>query len=600
MQMPGAVTHCVPCRRPDRHFRIHRLAVFVLLLLCCCPAAHAVENPPVNVSVTGVEGEIHKNVLAHLSIARQKDNPRLTDYLVRRLARKAEGEVKKALQPYGYYHPEVRVDLVRQEDAWQVNIGIAPGRPVTVGTLVIELSGPGRQDAELVDAVTLFPLWEGDILAHQLYENGKRDLIAEANGAGYLDAAFTRHRILVNREQRTAEIILDLDTGPRYLFGETTFTADFLSHDLLVKMLPYSKGDPFSSRKLVRLRQSLYNSGYFSSVDVASGEAGEDSHSIPVEVVLTPRNSNVWGLGIGYGTDTGVRGTAEWNNRLLNRHGHQFRLTMQPSERKSYYGGVYTIPVRNPLRDRIALLAKWEKEDFENTETEQRSASVSYDHIGEKGEYSLYFKFLDEDFDSGGDTGHATLFIPGLKTTYRLADDRLVTRRGIRATINLSGAHRELLSDASYVQGSLAAKGIYALVSGWRAIGRFQLGGTLVDEFFELPPSLRFYAGGDQSVRGYAYKSIGPRDAFGNIIGGRFLLAWSAELEKKLSERWSAAVFVDSGDAPDNLTELAMKTGAGIGLRWNAPFGQIRLDLASAVSEGADSWRIHFNVGADL
>ena len=585
----------------DGHYCVLKaINLLFLFFFTCCSAAFSQEGLKVDISLTGLQEEMQRNVLAHLSIARQKDNPSLTDYLVKRLSKKAEKEIVSALEPFGYYQPEVDLDLLKEGSIWRVKLDVNPGNPVIIADVTLKLSGSGSNERQLIDAVDEFPLIKGDILDHQRYESGKENLISQAGTSGYMDAKFSEHKIIVDREKQAARIFLILDTGPLYLFGETTFAADFLSHGLLTRMLPYKEGDPFSSKALVRLRQSLYSTDYFSNVDVSSGEVQKDTFSVPVKVALTAKNPNKYGFGVGYGTDTGFRGTVEWTRRLLNRYGHQFKLTLQPSERQSFFGGVYTIPVKDPRKDRLAFLAKWQKDNFESTETEQRSVSVSYDHIREAGEYSIYFRFLDEDFDSGIETGHATLFIPGLKTTIRLADDRLVTKRGFRTTFNLAGAHKNVLSDASFLQASLAAKGIYSFLENWRIIGRFQLGGTVVDDIGDLPPSLRFYAGGDQSVRGYAYKSIGPRDSYGNVLGGQYFVTYSVELEKKLFDNWSAALFFDSGDALNSLNDLAMKSGAGIGLRWNAPFGQVRLDIANALSEGGDSWRIHFNVGADL
>ena len=415
-----------------------------------------------------------------------------------------------------------------------------------------------------------------------------------------MDALFTNHRILVNRKENKASIYLSLETGVRFFFGKTTFEGDFISHGLLERMMPYKEGDPFSTRALVQLRQSFYNSEYFESVEVEAGEVASGKTSVPVRVVIEPKNPNKYAMGVGYGTDTGIRGTIEWTNRRLNRYGHQLRIALQPSERKSLLGGVYSIPIKDPRKDRLSLLAKWEKENFENTETEKRSTTISYDHIREAGEYSLYFNFLDENFDTGIETGHSSLFMPGMKTTLRIADDRLVTKRGLRTTLNLTGSHESLLSDASFFQAFLASKGIWSFFETWRGIGRFQLGWTVIDDFEDIPPSLRFYAGGDESVRGYRYKSIAPQDSKGDVLGGQYLLTYSLELEKRFSEDWSGAVFFDSGEAFDSWTDLAMKNGAGFGIRWNAPFGQVRLDIANALSDGGGSWRIHFNIGADL
>ena len=579
---------------------LKRISLFFLALLMQCTFAVGQDTVQVDVTVTGLDPILQKNVLTGLSIVEQKDNPILTDFLVHRLIDKSVSETAAALEPFGYYSPEITLSHEQINNVRHVVIDVMPGDPVIVSKVEIELAGAGRQEKNLLKAVDEFLMHKGDVFDHQLYEKGKKELTDRAIVSGFRDVIFTRHTVEVNRENRSAAISLVLDTGLRYLFGPTTFDADFLNHAMLFRTLPYKEGDPFSPRSLIQLRQSLYSSDYFSSVEVKAGEAEKDSHQIPVHVFLKPGKRNRFGFGLGYGTDTGLRGTIDWTNRRLNSYGHQFNLTLQPSERKSYFGGVYTIPIKNPRKDRLSWLVKWEKEDFDNTETEQRSTSLSYDHIRAAGEYSIYLKFLDEDYDTGVETGHATLLMPGLKSTFRIADDRLVTKKGISATLSLTGAGNEIISDTTFIQASIASKGIYSFFEEWRMIGRFQFGGTMINTIYELPPSLRFYAGGDQSVRGYAYKSIGPRDPFGNVLGGRYLMTYSIELERTLFDNWSGALFFDSGDSYNSFSNIAMKQGAGFGLRWNAPFGQVRLDFANALSEGGDAWRIHFNVGADL
>jgi len=553
----------------------------------------------VEVSVSGLDDPLRSNVLAALSL-KQEENSRLTDTVIQHLFSKAEQEIRSALQPYGYYSPVVDKSLTPQGDIWRAAFAIAQGEPVRIIELALDLTGEGGNDRAMTEVAGRFPLQIGDIFDHRQYEEGKKLLTSAALMAGYRDVAFTSRTVVVDPEHFNATIRLVLDTGPRYYFGTTSFQAEFLRHAFLRRLLPYKEGDPFYPKALVELRRSLLASEYFSNVEVITGEPSPASRKIPVLVSLEQRNPNKYGFGIGYGTDTGARGSVEWTSRLFNRNGHQVSVQLQPSERKNVFGGVYTIPIRDPRRDRLALLAKWEKESFDSTDTEQRTVSFSYDHIHGKGEYSLYLAYLDEDYDIGLDTGRATLLTPGIKSTWRLADDRLRTGRGVRVTLNLTGADRNVFSDTSFVQGSVSSKAIVALHGGWRVIGRFQLGGTVVDNIDDLPPLLRFYAGGDQSVRGYAYKSIGPQDPLGNVLGGRYLATYSAEVERTIVDNWSAALFWDSGDAFNSLSDIAMQNGCGVGIRWNLPFGQLRLDLAKAISGEGGAWRIHFNVGADL
>ena len=122
---------------------------------------------------------------------------------------------------------------------------------------------------------------------------------------------------------------------------------------------------------------------------------------------------------------------------------------------------------------------------------------------------------------------------------------------------------------------------------------------TWITDFGLLPASLRYFAGGDQSVRGFAYKSLSPLDAAGDTIGGRYLVVGSVEYEHSLSRSWSAAVFSDVGNALENMSD-PLERGAGVGLRWQSIVGMVRLDMAWALSREDKPWRIHLNIGPDL
>ncbi len=578
---------------------------FVVVCIIAISISPAVgqDSKVIDVSVSGIDNAdkaLLTNVLSSLSMLQLQSNEPISEDMVRRSYKKADEEIKKALEPFGYYSPVIDKSISKDGELWKVQLNVLPGDPVHVVELDIQLTGTGKDEQVLLDTIGQFPLHQEDIFDHQLYSQGKKELSSKAIAAGYRDAFYSKNIVEIDKQKRIARIILSLDTGPHYLFGSTTFTADFLSDGLLHRMLPYEEGDSFSHRKIIQLRQALLNSDYFSKVDVKIGDPSTDSLSVPVSISLSPKNPNKYGLGIGYGTDTGARGSVKWTNRRVNRYGHSFNLLLQPSERKSSYGMVYNIPINDPHKDRLSLLGKWEKENFDTTETELRKISIAYDHVGQKLDYSIYLAYLDEDYEIGRRIDHATLLMPGITSTWRLADNRLKTTNGVRVSVRLTGSQEDIASDTSFLQAALNAKGILTFFEKWRAIGRFQYGETLVDHISELPPSLRFYAGGDQSVRGYAYKSIGPTDPEGNVLGGSHLITYSIELERELFGNWSAALFFDSGDATNSVTDLNMNNGAGVGIRWNAPFGQVRLDIANALTEAGNSWRIHFNVGADL
>jgi len=162
------------------------------------------------------------------------------------------------------------------------------------------------------------------------------------------------------------------------------------------------------------------------------------------------------------------------------------------------------------------------------------------------------------------------------------------------------GAAEPLMSSTSLVQASLQA----ALVRPFgRTIlrGRGEIGTTWVDDFSKLPKSLRFFTGGDTSVRGYAFETLGPENDAGEVIGGRHVMVFSAEAMMPVSgDDWFGAVFVDSGNAFDSFQEMDLKTGAGVGVRWRSPIGMVRVDIAVPLNAGSRSPRLHLGIGAEF
>jgi len=189
--------------------------------------------------------------------------------------------------------------------------------------------------------------------------------------------------------------------------------------------------------------------------------------------------------------------------------------------------------------------------------------------------------------------------MPGVDWTKLVADDTLRPSAGHRLNFELRGAADSLGSDTSFVQTAVSAKWIWSLPNAARILVRGSLGTTWADNFNELPPSVRFFAGGDTSVRGYEYDSLGPLDADGEVVGGSSLAVASVEYEHPVVPGWSVAAFVDSGNAFDG-SDLDARTGVGVGFRWQSPLGPIRVDVAKPLDGDDRGARLHISFGPDL
>ncbi len=574
------------------------LILVLLLALFCCPG-RALASVSVKVTVEGITGPLLENVMKYLSLEQQKTDPALTDGIVRRLHGRAEKEIQSALQPFGYYNPSVSKDLKREDAVWHARYVIDPGVAVTVTELDLLLTGPGEEDGEFKKLAGDFPVKVGDTLIHSRYEEGKKALLDLALNRGYLDARFALSRLEVYPEKNSARVILHFDTGARYRFGEVSFEQDTFDPAFLQRFVRIERGDPFTLSDITALQNSLRNSDYFSDINIEYRRDLAKEREVPVEVKLEPRKRNAYGLGIGFGTDTGIRGSLGWTNRRINEWGHRSLVALRVSEIKSSLSGRYTVPLSKPSTDSRVYTVGYFTENPDTSDSEMFMAGLSFNHLYGRWRRTLFLNYEREDFTVGSDSGQSDLIIPGASWTYTKADDTVYTTLGWRVLFEIKGAFEDFVSDLTFLQLLLHPKFIYGLGGFGRIILRGEGGTILIDNFSELPASHRFFAGGDQSVRGYKYKDLGPVDENGDVIGGKHILVGSIEYEQRLFEKWSAAIFYDVGNAINSLSD-PYKEGAGFGIRWISPVGLFRLDLAFALSRPGDPLRLHLTIGPDL
>jgi len=572
-------------------------AVAVLIAVLSLQTVHAAIH--VTVSVEGVEGDIKKNVLAFLSIEQQKKHQDLTESLMKKLHQKAPDEIRRALQAFGYYRPDIQTELVLKESTWNAFYRITPGNPVIIDNVEVSITGEGRDHQSLRRLVGNIPLLKGDILNHQIYEKTKRLLHDTAMNFGFLKARMIKSNIEVQAGKGIAHVILHFDTGPQFRFGTVTFLQSVFSQEFLSRFIPFRNGEPYEVSRILALQTALNNSDYFESVEISPRTGQPEGLEVPIDVKLVPRKRYKYRFGLGYGTDTGFRGRVGWEISRINKAGHRFGITLEASQIKSGITGEYTVPLRDPRTDSLVFASGRLREDTETSTSEKLFGGVRFNHVIKGWKESIYLNFEEEDFDVADDAGRSTLLIPGISWTKIWTDNPVNTRRGLRTYLDIRGAHESLVSDLSFLQFRTQLKYIHGLWTGGRIILRGEGGTSLLSEFVKLPPSLRFFAGGDNSVRGYAYNSLGPEDESGDVAGGRHLLVGSVEYEQKIKGDWSAALFYDAGNAIDSISD-PIRSGAGFGVRWKSPVGPVRVDLAFPLSESDKDWRIHFSVGPDL
>ena len=575
--------------------KILRIALLGLLVLAA-PALGAVQ---VKVQVHGLRDELQENVLAMLSLRHYKDYGPDPSIMIHRLYAEAPKEIREALQPFGYFSPRIKSQLSRTGNTWTASFSVDPGEPVRFKAVHVTLSGPGAKAAPLRKISTSPPMHAGQTLNQQAYTRTKAMLQETAAEIGYLDAHFTQHVLRVDPRQHSAVATLDFATGPRYRFGQVTIHQHILKPAFLQRYVHITPGEPYDAKALTNLQTALSTSGYFSTVVVKPDKKQASNLKVPIVIDTTPARRNIYRVGLGYGTDTGPRFRFDWENRRVNSKGHRFRFDTRLSRIETQATARYIVPLRNPETDRIVYSSTLNQQDFGGTVSHLFSVGATRVSVIHGWQTGLSLDADRYTSTIGAASRTARLLVPGLSFTRIVADPTDYHQRGFSINATFSGASQALASDASFLRAQLSFHLIVPMGPG-RFLVHGEFGAIATNDFAAIPVALRFYAGGDNSVRGYAYQSIGPRNAQGIVVGGRYLKIASVEYDLPIVGNWGIAGFIDAGNASDTLNSTWNK-GIGVGVRYLTPVGAIRLDFAHPVSHPQLSYyRIHLSIGLAL
>ncbi len=573
----------------------------LLTVLCGLCSFAVMAQPRVDIELIGIDGELATNVRLYLGIEQQKEHALLSEGRIRRLHKKAPRDISNALQPYGYYRPKIETDLTQTNgEIWRATYTIDPGPQLTIAAIDLEVRGEMYADVAFHPLIANLPLRQSEGFTHTAYENTKANLAKLAAERGYFDARFIEHRIEIDLDAYEARITLHYDSGPRYRYGEVVLAQDVIDAELLQRYIPFKQGDPYDLNEVVELQQALNDSDFFNLVEVSPGEQQADTKEIPVTVVLTPRKRHKYTFGLGYGTDTGARTKFGWEMPRINQLGHRFDSELKLSQIGYSVSANYRIPIFNPRTDQLVYSAGVVNEETDTSTSTIRTLGASINRGRNPWRETLSLNYQQEEFEVSDDIGDSTLLMPGVSWSRIWGSRRIfLVLDGVRLDLSLRGASDKFISDTNFFQAHSGIKAIYSLWPGGRVIGRGRLGSTWTDSFHQLPASVRFFAGGSQSVRGYSYQSLGPLDANGKVEGGKHLMVGSLEYDHRIKGKWSAAVFFDRGNAINTMND-PLESGAGFGIRWQSPIGPIRFDIANAISREDRPWRLHINIGPDL
>ncbi len=518
---------------------------------------------------------------------------------VERLFRDADDDIAEALQALGYYSAKISKTLTWGDECWLANFDIEPGAAVRYQRVDIRVDGEPLEVGEDSALAGIRPE-PGDVLHHGNYELLKSTLLQRMSADGYFDAAFSTREIVIDPDTGVADLSLHLDRGPRYRFGAINFSDGILTDELLHSYTDIREGDYYDATAISELYESLNGSGYFKQVSIRTDPVDEVERTAPVDVILTPGIRRNYTVGAGFSTDTGPQGRLGYINRRRNERGHQLEARAFVSDTDSELTAAYRWPVHNPRTDWASVVGGVQHQDTETSENDTfKLAYLRTRSLAENWIWSRYVDYSYEDFTVGNQDETSELIMLGVNFESAIGREISRSTSGRRLNFDIRGASDSLGSDTSFLQFRATAKWLWSLNERYRMFVRGRLGTTIKDNLQELPVSVRFFTGGDRSVRGYAFESLGPTNPDGEVIGGSHVIEGSIEFDRMLTEKWSIAAFLDTGSAfSDGSPEFS--SGVGLGVRWYSPVGPVRVDFAHPLDDPDSDFRLHVVLGPDL
>jgi translocation and assembly module TamA len=564
------------------------------------------------VKIEGLPKELQEAVEGQLTL-RNYENRDVTPAQVRRLFNNAETEIRTALEPYGYYNAQVSSSLQTTDKGLNALFRVTPGEQVKVISKKVTVTGEAAELNRVRRAIRRFKPDEGDPLDHGVYEQSKEDLEAALLNNGFLMMKPARPpRVEVTRKANTATIDLEYASGPRMKFGQVHFSEAQFRPEFLERYIPWQPGDYYSPDEMLAFQQRLVDADYFATVSVQPDLKNVQGLDVPINVELSPAKRTIYTAGVYVSTDTGPGARVGLQRRWINDRGHKFQADIDYAQRLQAFSTSYRIPLPGPDDKSLNFGVTHRNEDTVTSTSKNDRVAVNETRKWLGFTRTLGLQYLAGDYEVADEKRTTHLLYGEATLTRKKANDFFFPRRGWSMAFGARFAPEGLLSDTSFTQFTADGKYIFPAGRRQRVLMRLSLGTMVVDDFNQLPPELRFFAGGDRSIRGFDYQTLGSlRDCLptedcsqvkeeDRVIGGTKLAAASIEYERYFTQQWGAAVFVDGGDAWRG-TDFNLNIGAGIGARWRSPVGVVRVDIAKPVkSDLADAIRFHVSIGPDL
>jgi translocation and assembly module TamA len=523
----------------------------------------------------------------------------MTDELLERLMHEAVDESRDAAAAEGYFSAVINVTIDRAAHPAAVTLAVVPGEPTRIASVRITVTGPATTDVplgtEAIDKLTRgWGLPKGEIFRQAAWSAAKQKALATLAASPYAAARITHSEATIDPERRSADLVVDIASGPRFSFGNLDIKGLSKYPPSLVRNFNgIEAGAPYRAIELDNFVRRLNASGYFASAQAAIEPDPTHPDDATIDVAVIEGPTRRFEGGVGYSTDVQLRANASYRDVNIDGKGLQMYAEAR-LETKVQTGTLRFVAPPNDARWIAAYSGGVARTDIESLITRTVFAGTRWHTVEERNEQALSATFyVDEQNPSGAPSQTAHALYPEYERYWRRVDDLIDPTTGWMAVVH-AGAGIPGASTQGFGR-------VLGRSSAWIPLSplvelqlRAEGGAVLAPSRDGIPSPLLFRTGGDTTVRGYAFESLGVKEGDA-VVPGRYYAVGSVDATRWIGQNWGIAAFVDAGNATDSLSGFHFALGYGVGARVRTPLGPFRLDLA--YGQDVHQVRVHFSVG---
>lgn len=495
------------------------------------------------------------------------------------------------LRSKGWYQPGI--ESVVSKSKRRITYRISLGCRTRYRNVDIEVTD---SDSTVTAPTAVAP---GAWLDHASYEKAANGFLGDLYRDGYLWARWQDKQVVVDVPACMADLTWQVQRGPQASLGELTTAPGPIPKDLLLRTSGLKSGQTLRPATLAKARRALLASSWFDDVNIDMDTANHRDGEVDAKIDFQLAKPNVYEASAGFSTNKGPLAGLGWERRWLAGMGHSAGVRYELAGTGSTLSLNYTIPLATERQIAHYFTASRKEEDNNGLRTSTRSLDWLWALRFGDWRVSPGWSFQKERQRTDAIREDSQMLLARLGVVREKLDDPLWPRQGYRLELGGQIAADHALSDQDALRLRAAASLIMPISRQLGLKLQATTGRVFADETDSLPTNLRFFAGGDRSVRGYSWQELSPEDVSGAAIGGRSLLTGSVEGLWYFRSNWAASVFLDAGAAYDTQPE-SWPRGYGVGARWRSPVGQVSLDLARAEHPEFQDWRLHFRLGMDF